>query len=193
MLFRSDQVELFVRLVRFRKEGSGGTFKGCCYPRVTKTIRSKEDGNARCRDRTLAHWNGCCCGDPSCLQPSAVVSPLALLAAPIVVPTPMPSALRTMAPGSSIYADGPLDLRLSEHRTTRRGPHQVGLRAFSDGLPLTSIHLRALQASIVRRWGVGFADFPAVGETSCWLAPPLALDYQHRLPHGLAEFEVLRS
>ena len=98
-----------------------------------------------------------------------------------------------MAPGSSIYADGPFDLRLSDNQTTRRGPQQVGLRAFSDVLPLTSVHLRALQASIVRRWGVGIADFLAVGSASCWLAPPLALDYQYRLPHGLADFEVLRS
>ena len=40
---------------------------------------------------------------------------------------------------------------------------------------------------------MGFADFPAVGSTSCWLAPPLALDYHYRLPPGLADFEALRS
>ena len=105
----------------------------------------------------------------------------------------MPSALRTLAPGASIFSDGPFDLRLSEHRLSRRGTLQVGLRAFSDGLPLTSVHLRALQTSIVRRWGVGFAAFPAVGNGSFWLAPPLALDYHYRPPPGLADFEALRS
>ena len=110
----------------------------------------------------------------------------------MLAPVPMPKALHVMAPGSSIFSDGLFDLRLSssEHRSARRGIQQEGLRVLPDGLPLTSLHLRAFRASIARRWGVGFDGFSAVGSIPCWLAPPLALDYHYRLPSDL---ETLRS
>ena len=97
--------------------------------------------DSRCRARILDHWRGCCCGDPRCLQPSAAAPFPIMPTAPILAPAPMPNTLRTLAPGSSIFSDGPFDLRLSEHRLLRRGSLQVGLRAFSDGLPLSSVHL----------------------------------------------------
>ncbi|HSG19996.1 MAG TPA: SET domain-containing protein-lysine N-methyltransferase, partial [Burkholderiaceae bacterium] len=130
----------------------------------------------QCRERTLSYWKGCRCGDHRCVSQAAgagapAIPPPLPPPAPPATPDVMPAALRTLAPGHLIFKDGPHEIRLSEQRRCGRQERQIGLRALTDGLPLPSTILHALQALLARRYGVGFAHAPAVGPNQCWLAP----------------------